>query len=411
MPVTDTLTESALDEADRVYTPFRCPSADLLRDVRCATRPITHTLQRKRAFMPASTVVASGGQFRLYDDSVQTFDRLPVATYTIGFSPMTGGYSLRQVESLSPGDETVYGSHDERVQRIVRGYEAMNRSLGVILSGDKGMGKSLMIRMLAEQARDRLDLPTVLVQHSTPGLASFLDELGEAVVVFDEFEKVFASNGDDESQNQFLSLFDGLSTTKRLYVLSVNEVGRVNEYMLNRPGRFHYHMRFAYPEPETVATYLRDQVPGIPEPQIDEVVDFSRKYDVNFDHLRAIAFELRLGESFAEVIGDLNIKRAERSGSYVEARITWDSGDTHVLTGAVDLFDRDSTQSINNYEIETSLRFRMCDAVPTQDGYLLQAGAFELVDLRDKDATTHDHESPTAVSVVLCRPRKRSIDF
>lgn len=99
--------------------------------------------------MPASTIVASGGEFRLYGDSVQTFADLPVATYTISFSQVTG-YSLRQTEPLASAEETVYGSHASRVQRIVTGYSAMDRSLGVILSGDKGMGKSLMLRLLTE---------------------------------------------------------------------------------------------------------------------------------------------------------------------------------------------------------------------------------------------------------------------
>ncbi|WNV85078.1 AAA family ATPase [Umezawaea sp. Da 62-37] len=304
--------------------------------------------------MPASTIVVSSGQFRFYDDSVQTFDRLPVATYDIDFSNMTG-YSLRQVAPLAPGEETVYGSHTQRVDRIVRAYQAMDRSLGVILSGDKGMGKSLMLRMLADKAREQLTLPTILVQHSTPGLASFLDNLGEVLVVFDEFEKVFA---EDEAQTQFLSLFDGLSVTKRLYVLSVNHLNRVNEFMLNRPGRFHYHMRFAYPEPETVATYLRDQVPGIVEAQVAEVIEFSRKYDLNFDHLRAIAFEMRMGQPFAESIGDLNIKRNGRHDTVVDARVTWQDGESEVFTGPIDLFDLDGAQWIRNHEIDSSLRFR-----------------------------------------------------
>ncbi|PUB32496.1 ATPase family protein associated with various cellular activities (AAA) [Promicromonospora sp. AC04] len=360
--------------------------------------------------MPASTIVASGGALRLYGDSVQTYTELPVGTYTIAFSQLSG-YSLHRAEPLAPGEETVYGNHAARVQRIITGYAAMNRSLGVILSGDKGMGKSLMIRMLAERMREQHGLPTILVQHSTPGLASFLDELGEAVVVFDEFEKVFANEGEDESQNQFLSLFDGLSTTKRLYVLSVNELGRVNDFMLNRPGRFHYHMRFAYPEPETVATYLRDQVPGILDTQVDQVVDFSHKYDVNFDHLRAIAFEVRLGASFTEVIGDLNIKRTERSGAHVEAHITWDTGDTDTMAGPVDLFDRDSTQSIYDWDLEANLRFRVRDAVPTDNGYLLPAGTFELVETREADRKGEGAGTRAAVSVVLRRPQRRSIDF
>ncbi|MGW0898025.1 hypothetical protein ACWD0G_13685, partial [Streptomyces goshikiensis] len=142
--------------------------------------------------MPASTIVASGAEFRLYGDSVQTFADLPVATYAISFSQVAG-YSLRQTESLTSAEETVYGSHVSRVQRIVTGYSAMDRSLGVILSGDKGMGKSLMLRLLAERMREEHHLPTVLVQHNTPGLAAFLDELGEVVIVFDEFEEIFSN--------------------------------------------------------------------------------------------------------------------------------------------------------------------------------------------------------------------------
>ncbi|MFG1857448.1 AAA family ATPase [Actinomadura geliboluensis] len=366
--------------------------------------------------MPASAIVASSGQFRLYGNSVETFDRLPVATYAINFSQMTG-YSLRQIEPLAPGRETVYGTHAERVRRIVRGYEVMGRSLGVILSGDKGMGKSLMIRMLAERTRE-LGLPTVLVRDSTPGLVSFLDELGEALVVFDEFEKVFSIDEDEEPQNQFLGLFDGQSSAKRLYVISVNELEQVTDYILNRPGRFHYHMRFAYPDPETVGRYLRDQVPGIVGTQVEEVIDFSRKYDINFDHLRAIAFEMRLGGAFSDVIGDLNIKRTRlRGDDPVQARITWDDGDTEEIFGDIDLFDADALQSITGWDPHIELRFRMRDARPSQGGYVLPADVFEIVDFRTKQQKTGagDEDEKAlglrATSVMLHRPQRDSIDF
>ncbi|RSM68928.1 hypothetical protein DL991_40835 [Amycolatopsis sp. WAC 01375] len=155
-------------------------------------------------------------------------------------------------------------------------------------------------------------------------------------VIFDEFEKIFTLSGDDEmSQTQFLGLFDGLSTTKRLYILSVNDLSRVNEFMLNRPGRFHYHLRFAYPEPETVTTYLRDQVPAISQSQIEEVVEFTRKHDTNFDHLRAIAFELCGGEEFKDVIGDLNMKRP---GASTRRSKPASSGPTVTTTSSPDMW-------------------------------------------------------------------------
>ena len=161
--------------------------------------------------MTNPTVVAVGETYRLFGDSVTTHDSLPAHTYTVEFSQFTG-YSLRRTEPLDAGEEKVYGNHEERVRRIVKSYGVMDRSMGVILSGDKGMGKSLMLRMVAETMRREYDLPTVIVRNNTPGIAEFLDELGEAVIVFDEFEKIFTINSDGDDQSQFLSLFDGMST-------------------------------------------------------------------------------------------------------------------------------------------------------------------------------------------------------
>lgn len=355
--------------------------------------------------MPASTIVSAGGRFRLYGDAVRTFDHLPLATYGIAFS-VTEGYSLYQLPPLLPGGEKIYGSHTQRVERVLRSYTVMDRSLGVILSGDKGMGKSLMLRLLAEQARARLGLPTVLVQNSTPGLAAFLDELGEVFVVFDEFEKVFDGGDDNETpQNQFLPLFDGISATKRLYALSVNDLSRVSEFMLNRPGRFHYHLRFAYPEADDIATYLRDQVPGVDQSEVDAVVEFSRKYNLNFDHLRAIAFELSHGETFDSVIGELNIKRVTgRQGTLVDVCITWKGGEKTVFNERVDLFNLDGLQSVEIYGV--TVRLCMKDALSTPNGYVFNSGKFELTVTDNKQFGNAE-----ATSVVLTRVQSYRIDF
>ena len=120
---------------------------------------------------------------------------------------------------------------------------------------------------------------------------------------------------------------------------------------------------------------------------------------------------MRLGASFTEVIGDLNIKRTERASSQVEAHVTWDDGNSDVLVGPVDLFDRESTQSIRDWDLQANLQFRMHDAVPIAGGYLLPSDAFELIDTRDEDAKGESDKGPCAVSVVLRRPQRRSIDF
>lgn len=148
--------------------------------------------------------------------------------------------------------------------RIIRNYRRAGRSLGALASGDKGMGKSLLMRVLADRFTSELNLPVVLVEGDHPGIADFLDMLPECMVVFDEFEKTFAPSGDEEdeprfaAQQQFLGLFDGLSATKRLYVLTVNNVKNIDEHLVNRPGRLHHHLRFTYPSTAEVRAYLND---------------------------------------------------------------------------------------------------------------------------------------------------------
>lgn len=269
--------------------------------------------------MSTSSYVTSGNTTRVYDSSVKTSKTLAVGTYRVMFDQMSG-YSLERVSTMNADGERVYGTHSRRLDRIFATYDRFDRSLGVMLSGDKGMGKSLMLRMLAGRVQEKLGLPVIIVDANTPGIATFLDTLGESLVIFDEFEKTFPGGGGRESdaQNQFLGLFDGISTVKRLYAVTTNDIGRTNNFLVNRPGRFHYHIRFDYPTAEQVREYLEDTLPEGDAEQIEAVVHFSRRTKINFDHLRAIAFELADGSTFKEVIDDLNIKRTSDTMYKVE---------------------------------------------------------------------------------------------
>lgn len=357
--------------------------------------------------MTNPTVVAVGETYRLFGDSVTTHDVLPAYTYTVEFNDLTG-YSLKRAEPLASGEEKVYGNHGDRVRRIVRSYEVMDRSLGVILSGDKGMGKSLMLRMVAEAMRNEHDLPTIIVRHNTPGIASFIDEIGEAVIVFDEFEKIFTSDHKGDDQAQFLSLFDGMSTAKRLYVLSVNDLAKLNDFMQNRPGRFHYHMRFTYPAAEMIRTYLKDQAPSASEKNIKEVVNFSRRFDLTFDHLRAIAFELNLGEDFLDVVGDLNIKRNLNHGDMSEVIVTLKDGRVITFTGYLDLFDEDRPVEMYDRITGMDIDFRLLGAVESDEGLVLDPSnikASEYEDIDDDDKT----EVPVVSAIV--KRKHKNYDF
>ena len=115
----------------------------------------------------------------------------------------------------------------------------------------------------------------------------------------------------NDDQAALLSLFDGTTGGKKLFIVTCNELYSLNSYIVNRPGRFHYHFRFDYPTPEDIREYLHDKLPEDKHGEIEKVVDFSRKTSLNYDCLRAIAFELDGGANFAAAVIDLNIMTTE----------------------------------------------------------------------------------------------------
>lgn len=249
-----------------------------------------------------------GSRFEIYGDDLRTYDLLPPQTYVVRFAKMTGFY-LEQHDPLAVG-EKVYGTHQRKVDKVLDAFSRFERSLGVILSGKKGIGKSIFARLLGEKAVAQ-GIPVIIVEQYIPGIASYIESIEqEVMVLFDEFDKTFADKpGGDEAnpQTSMLSLFDGVASGKKLFVVTCNDLYRLNDFLVNRPGRFHYHFRFECPGDEEIREYLQDKLEERYCPEIDAVVNFSHRVELNYDCLRSIAFELSNGSAFAEAIKDMNI--------------------------------------------------------------------------------------------------------
>ena len=134
--------------------------------------------------------ISSGNTYEIFDDSLRTFDRLPTQTYVVRFSK-NRGFFLEKYVDIEITENKIYGAHLDKVNKVLRSFESTNRSLGVILSGDKGIGKSLFAKLLAIEAMRR-DIPLIVVDTFVPGIASYLESIEqEVMVLFDEFDKTF----------------------------------------------------------------------------------------------------------------------------------------------------------------------------------------------------------------------------
>lgn len=211
--------------------------------------------------------INTGNTYEIFDDSLQTFDKLPTQTYVVRFNK-NKGFFLEKYVDIEIKEEKVYGVHLEKVNKVLNSFEKFNRNLGVILSGDKGIGKSLFAKLLAIEAMNK-NIPLIVVDTFIPGIASYIESIEqEVMVLFDEFDKTFGevrqNDGEASPQAHLLSLFDGVSGGKKLFVVTCNELRKLNDYLI-----------------------------------------------LNYDCLRAIAFEISSGIKFKDAIKDLNIINME----------------------------------------------------------------------------------------------------
>lgn len=310
--------------------------------------------------------IQTGHKFSIYDDSMKLHNELPAQVYRVEFGQFQGFY-LTKFSDIEV-NEKVYGVHLSKVNKTLNAFKNFERNLGVILSGDKGIGKSLFSKVLAQEAIKQ-GYPLLIVNSYIPRIADFLNDIKqEVVVLFDEFDKTFPNK---EGQAEMLTLFDGISQGKKLFCITCNELNMLNHYLVNRPGRFHYHYRFEYPTAEEIREYLHDKLAEIYYSEIEKVVGFSHKIKLNYDCLRAIAFELNSGLSFENAIADLNILRVDHE-AFTLTLLLNDGTKLKVRNAHFDPFDEDELY----YEFEDESGYDIFDVTfrPSDSKYIPEMG-------------------------------------
>lgn len=291
-------------------------------------------------------IVTNGTIYEIRDNTIEINDRLPAQTYIVRFNKMTGFY-MERYPDLVVKEEKIYGVHLTKVSKVLRTFSRFDRNLGIILSGNKGIGKSLFAKITCIESIKQ-GLPVIIVDSFIPGIASYIEKIDqEVVVLFDEFDKTFGdirtSENEADPQAGLLSLFDGISSGKKMFIITCNKLNSLNDYLVNRPGRFHYHFRFDYPSDIETRDYLMDKLAPAYYDEIDKVIGFSKKVPLNYDCLRSIAFELNSGSPFEEAIQDLNIVNLKQER--YNLKLCFEDGSSMTAERQyVDLFSSENTR-------------------------------------------------------------------
>ena len=358
-------------------------------------------------------VIRIGERYSIATGEVETYDLLPVKTYVVMYSEREGFY-LTEHPNIQV-QEKIYGVHDNKVKKVIHTFEIFDRSLGTILSGDKGIGKSIFAKMLCQKAIQK-GYPVIIVDEAYRGVARFIENIEqECVVLFDEFDKTFKSNKENDEQAKLLSLFDGTAGGKKMYIVTCNELYGLNDYIVNRPGRFHYHFRFEYPTATEIREYLEDKLEKKYYVEIDKVIEFVGGINLNYDCLRAIAFELNLGVTFEEAIAELNILNVDKEE--YDVYLYYETGDVlHRYNYKTNLYEERgfewislySPQGLNVVDVKFEKRHLHYDL---EKRALIVPADYLALDYGDEDEEKTEVERPDVTYMAFVKCKEKQIHY
>jgi hypothetical protein len=229
---------------------------------------------------------------------------LPVGTYIVKFH-MEKGYYLEIAENLTIKGK-IYGNLNPRADRIIETFRSRPRNTGVLLNGEKGSGKTLLTKRVSELlVADGVSTLIVNQQYCGDGFNTFLQSIDQpTVVVFDEFEKVYEA----ENQEKILTLLDGVFPSKKLFMLTVNNMTKVDQHMINRPGRLFYSVKYEGLDRDFIIEYCNDVL--INKSYSVTVANLASLFrHFNFDMLQSLVEEMnRYNEAPKEALAMLNVK-------------------------------------------------------------------------------------------------------
>ena len=191
------------------------------------------------------------------------------------------------------------------INRWLKGYTNTNKNTGIVLSGIKGSGKTLLSKKLAIDS----GLPVIIIDKpfDSSDFVSFITnpEFGNVCIFIDEFEKVYNR---ESNTTPLLSILDGAFNTHNLFVFTCNEM-YTNEYLNNRPSRIKYRSHFESLDSAIVDEVIDDLL--INKQHSESIKKVLEQIGITtFDLLITLIKEVDLfNESAIEVVRYLNVKR------------------------------------------------------------------------------------------------------
>ena len=200
----------------------------------------------------------------------------------------------------------IYGKSANYALHFYNTFKLKEGSLGVLLTGIPGSGKSELANMIGNLAlKDNMYVVIVSNINGDLELAELIEQLDNAIIIFDEFGKMFPVY----VQENMLTMFSNSLGGKKMFILTENDKNIVSRFIRDRPGRIRYHIEFDRVERDVIDEYCTEK--NVSEEFYNDLLKiYERSTIFSFDHLQTLVSEHKItpDKKLSELIKILNLK-------------------------------------------------------------------------------------------------------
>lgn len=334
-------------------------------------------------------------------------DTLAPYVYTINFDFSDKSFTFKKKVAKFNLPKHVFGRSDRYYKRIMERYDQKGKSVGMLAIGLKGSGKSLLSETCGNHMIETCKLPVLMVEQEIPleSLREILKDVGPCMLYFDEFGKVYGYH----SRAELLPLFSDTDIKGVLFCITANDDNEVNEFLLDRPGRFLFRVRYNGVDSEGLQEIFRElNLSDVLKEHLSQYVKIH--VNVSYDVLLKLIDEVKHATSeqeIRELMEVLNVPRLPVMG-YKVVKITNSKGQQ--LEVAYQQYDADN-RMMRVHFFDQNRRFQLTidvdkdakestedRALYEKDGYLLDTAKKRV--LPSKESISEEGEEDPSRSMM-----------
>ena len=270
--------------------------------------------------------VGKNVSFKFNTDGLEC-DLTPGMVYNIKVDSYTRAVSLEETTPFSMPSKVYCTSRDKRfIDKVLNSYKlSENGFTGVMLSGLKGSGKTIMAKSIANES----NLPIINIDKSVRpwALKVLVELLGDTNIcfMFDELDKLL----EDYDDSALLQILDGADTKgKHMILFTCNNEECISEYLIDRCSRIRYWRKFGEISPSLIMEMLNDKLND--KKEVESLTDFIKdNFEIcSFDNIASFINEVNNypTTTFEELFEDMNltpkngqIKPAKRNSRFIKS--------------------------------------------------------------------------------------------